>query len=122
MVVALLVVLLSMLMPSLRSAHRQAVRLQCSAQLKAMVLATNLYVDDSNGYLPPGSDSWRDNASGYAGHLIQWYDLGWQNFVCPSRLSPSDPEESNPNHEFALADLNVSKGRWTDEQWCNCSF
>lgn len=51
-VIAILVILVSLLLPSLRSARCKALQVQCTGNLKQIYNAVGIYVADSDGYLP----------------------------------------------------------------------
>ena len=51
-VIAILVILVSLLLPALRSARCKALQVQCTGNLKQIYTAVGIYVADSDGYLP----------------------------------------------------------------------
>jgi prepilin-type N-terminal cleavage/methylation domain-containing protein len=56
-VIAIIGILAAMLMPTLQKARRQSLRVSCSSNLRQLALATHVYADDYDNYLPrPGTD------------------------------------------------------------------
>ena len=55
MVIAIIAILAGLLLPALASAKRRALQIQCVSNYKQAGLALQMYVDDSNGQLPPGA-------------------------------------------------------------------
>jgi prepilin-type N-terminal cleavage/methylation domain-containing protein len=51
-VIAIIAILAGMLLPALSSAKQKAVRVQCANNERQMMLATQLYITDSNDYVP----------------------------------------------------------------------
>lgn len=63
-VVAIIVVLISILMPGLSSARAQAARVVCTSNMKQIYMAFNYYADENNGSYPKSWDNWRRPAGG----------------------------------------------------------
>jgi len=53
-VIAIIAILAAMLLPALASAKRKAVQIGCVSNLKQDFLGVTMFVDDNNGFLPPG--------------------------------------------------------------------
>ena len=52
-VIGIIVVLMGILLPSLRSAQRQARRIKCASNLRQLMAATTAYVQSNHGFFPP---------------------------------------------------------------------
>lgn len=56
-VIAIIAILAAMLLPALANAKRKADQTHCLSNLKQTSLALHMWVDDNNGWLPPGEGS-----------------------------------------------------------------
>lgn len=81
-VIAIIAILAAMLMPVLNKAKQTSQRVACMDNLKQLGLATQLYVDDNQGYYPPRSDAdrWPDKFYDSYGRKIQI-------LLCPSETT-----------------------------------
>ncbi|MHC4265207.1 MAG: type II secretion system protein [Planctomycetota bacterium] len=76
-VIAIIALLLSILMPSLNKAKITALRLKCSHNLKQIILATNLYLNDHDQtYI-----SAQDPVSPPDNYYWLWMGRGWRPFL-----------------------------------------
>ncbi len=79
-VIAIIAILASMLLPALASAKRKAQQSGCLSNLKQTGLALHMWIDDNNGWLPPGEGSgfglWHGQVASYnrnsTTHLIYY--------------------------------------------------
>jgi prepilin-type processing-associated H-X9-DG protein len=103
-IVAILLVLLSLLQPSLSRALQYAKSIACATNLKTIYSIADLYQNENNGYLPYDGDSGpvpnpalnlsRENgmvqlqlyAQGLA--TLPWGNYKHKNFICPSDIYP----------------------------------
>jgi len=107
-VVAIIALLVSILFPALREARENAVRLKCGTNLKNLVMATRLYVDENRDYLPLANwasmdpqrgwlfygRSWRyerrleRRRAGYDDGLLWPYLMAEELYRCPRHKEP----------------------------------
>lgn len=80
-VIGIIALLISILLPALSSARRQAAALKCAASLREIGNATQMYAIDNKGYIPPC----RLNVSTTAKYNVDGWDytqyLFWQSFL-----------------------------------------
>ena len=79
-VIAIIAILAAMLLPALSAARARAKASACAAQLKQMGLATILYMDQHDGYTPPGR---------WAAGLGEWWHVLGQ-YIPDKRDSAAD--------------------------------
>ena len=94
-VVAIIAILAAMLLPALSQAREKARQAQCMNNLKQIGLATMMYLQDYNEWIPPGLNS------GAGDPLFFWFQINpytgknvdWARnklFICPSGKYPTD--------------------------------
>jgi prepilin-type processing-associated H-X9-DG protein len=71
-VISIIIVLASLLLPSLKQARAKGKQIACANNLKQAALAINFYINDNNAYLPPTQT---DNSGGTGPHNYYWPDL-----------------------------------------------
>ena len=76
MVIAIIALLLSILMPSLRKVRAVAARVGCAHQLKQIYLAVDMYLNENDNFYPSAQDPLP------AGYWL-WMGRGWRSFVEP---------------------------------------
>lgn len=105
-VIAIIAILAAMLLPALAAAKRKAYETNCISNLHQSGLGLQMWVDDNNGWLPPGPDYGSGMAAGqvagydnkYGGGGLSYYLASYigkapdsqyrllQAFVCPGWL------------------------------------
>lgn len=82
-VVAIIVVLIALMLPSLNKARQQARLVTCMSNVRQLGTATFLYLQDNNDWFPPPYDTAKNNLSWYVGGLLGQNGSGeqkWQNY------------------------------------------
>ena len=86
-VISIVALLLSILMPGLRNAKKQAQATVCKSNLRQIGLAAILYMEDFDSYLPRGGDlgTWFQCFLPYIGHEKNLKDYREVDmYICPS--------------------------------------
>lgn len=87
-VMAVIGVLAALLLPALAGARRQALRTKCSGQERQLFIATRMFADDHEGWLPArglgGEDRWPKA-------LRPYLDGNYRVYYCPA--AADDPEQ-----------------------------
>lgn len=100
-VVAIIALLLSILIPSLRKARLIAARLSCAHNLKQISLAVNFYLNENDNFYPSAQDPVSVDPTYWL-----WMGRGWRFLVEPYIGVKIDP--NNPSILFCAQDK-VSK-------------
>jgi len=85
-VIAIIAILASMLLPALARAKEAAHRIKCVNNLKQLESALKLYVDDSDGFYPPRTNSYRWPT------LLEPYYHATNLLVCPTDVMRGTPQ------------------------------
>jgi prepilin-type processing-associated H-X9-DG protein len=86
-VIGIIMVLISILLPALGRARRQAELIACQSNIRQILMATQMYVSDYRQTLPPGRDfSWEDGPARNSNLMIP----GYQNAY--PLLDPNNPD------------------------------
>jgi prepilin-type N-terminal cleavage/methylation domain-containing protein/prepilin-type processing-associated H-X9-DG protein len=109
-VIAIIAILAAMLLPALSKAKAKAKAINCVSNLRQVVLAEKMYIDDNKGFLTPlwvlkgfpGFPSWSYDASTFA--VQNQFSLWWEDIL---RLNK---DASNVNI-FDCPTLQVASGR-----------
>ncbi len=96
-VIAIIAILAAMLLPALARAKETARRIACNNNLGQLGLAMRMYVDDSQGTLPPhlNSSRWPDK-------FYHYYGENLKVLLCPSEVTNS-PATLGPSNNVADA-------------------
>jgi prepilin-type N-terminal cleavage/methylation domain-containing protein/prepilin-type processing-associated H-X9-DG protein len=120
-VISIIALLLAILMPVLGKAKELAKRLQCTANVKGIVVATNIYAENYDSKTPrsPGGNWLQDFPHRMAAYLI---DAGCvrDNFYCPSDITAT----KNADNEIFWHYSNDKKAKpscKSDADLYNCS-
>lgn len=116
-VISIIALLLSVLMPSLQKARKQAQKIVCTSTLKNLGLATYLYIEDNEDYFPAVEKGWSFSWYGVLAPYVSANkeDLGpnlgkgGKNvFVCPSSKHPNRSD---------YMDYVAAQGRYLDTSY-----
>ncbi|MBI5388436.1 MAG: prepilin-type N-terminal cleavage/methylation domain-containing protein [Verrucomicrobia bacterium] len=103
-VIAIIAVLAALLLPALANAKQRASSVQCLSQMRQIGLATVLYADDNDGFLPRSSHSAMANGQLPWGYALVPYvqsksftrpDALWTNLFNSLYRCPKDPRRSS---------------------------
>ena len=102
-VIAIIAILASLLLPALAHAKSRASSVQCLSQMRQIGLATWLYADDNEGFLPRsthsatahGQSPWGYALGPYvAGKAVTHSDASWTNLFNSFYRCPKDPRRN----------------------------
>lgn len=94
-VIGIIALLISILLPSLNSARRQAQSISCLSQLRQLGTAVQLYASQNNGYILPTRIVGRDPANPTVSVADFWYHLLVASKVMPRQNVSSDANTSS---------------------------
>jgi len=128
-VIAIIAILASLILPGLSQAKEKAKRTSCISNLKQWGLATHLYIEDNEDYLPPeGFENPGDNQTNIGWYiqlprilgLPRYHDQGWRTnaSVEPGNtvwLCPSNRRRSNGNNLFHYCMNDLVDGTGTND-------
>ena len=87
-VIAILALLMSILMPSLHQARKQARAVACLSNLKQWSYIWQMYTDDSNGKFNPGATTSSEAANDWLVLLLPYYQDRDALTLCPAATRP----------------------------------
>ncbi len=78
-VIGIIAILMGMILPALRQAKEKGQRTACLSQMRQIMIATSMYLDESQDWLPP---TWRDGLM-FSDRLGQYMDTP-EVWLCPA--------------------------------------
>ena len=99
-VITVLLIVVSMIMPSLAQSFRRTRQVQCVNNLKQFGVAVAMYVDDHDGFLPPHNDN--NFGSNWLRSMFvcrNYYANEFKILKCPDDVNYNSPPK-NPNDPF----------------------
>ena len=101
-VIAIIAILAAMLLPALSRAKEAGKRISCLNNLRQISLASQMYVDDSQGYYPPRSstDRWPDKIYDNYGHSLKLLLCPSETTNAPETFDDSTVADSAPRSYF----------------------
>jgi len=103
-VISIIAVLIALLLPALRQARNVAQRVGCLSNQRQVVIATMIYVTDSNGFWVPGRRLNSHSVGETAGHLDSNVSIGLLRrdgyLPAGSDLNAADPATQCPTLDF----------------------
>lgn len=94
-VIGVIAVLISLLLPALNKARRQAATVQCASNMRQIALAVINYTNDNNGHLMPAMIWPTGNASLYPDGFFWAAELVHQHYLNAPNIMH---QPSNPNN------------------------
>jgi len=115
-VIAIIALLMSILVPALRMAKDQAMRITCGNKVKNLVFSLTMYADNNNYKIPHGSGNWPWDVSWYTTYEMVKY-MGMD-------VSAINPPPGSPQYYLPLeysahfyCPANIQQKRWRDAFW-----
>ena len=91
-VIAIIAIIAAMLLPALAGAKRKAYETGCCSNLRQVGLGLTLWIDENEGWLPPGQNSpfglFEGQRPGYEANLSYQYDLAYYLPACLGLPAP----------------------------------
>ena len=120
-VIAIIAILAAMLLPALSRAKEAGKRISCLNNLRQISLASQMYVDDSQGYYPPRSstDRWPDKFYDNYGHSLKLLLCPSETTNAPETFDDSTVADSAPRSYFINGWNDVFANATTDPTGLN---
>ncbi len=117
-VIAIIGILASMMLPSLRNAMDSATSIECTSQLKQVAIAITQYSNDNGGVLPSKGTTpsntkleyWMCPLASYIGISRESYFMPGSLFYCPA-VTPTSSEYSSQYRTYGI-NPNVINKAW----------
>jgi len=132
-VISIIALLISILLPSLRSAREQAKLVVCKANIRSLAQATNVYLADGEGRTPAGhynnagGNSPKANVGRQIGDLIPpddiqvWDSIGGllEKYVLadPMEIYRCPSAKNSPDDNFSITGTNPFSGQAIDDEF-----
>ena len=101
-VIGIIALLISVLLPALQSARKQAERVKCLSALKQIGNAYQMYSNDNKGYFPAAEHLWTDPAAPAA------RDKRWHDFISKYLMGPTKVTDPATGTEYVITEINYA--------------
>jgi len=120
-VITVIVILISILLPSLSMARKEVNKIVCYNNLKQINYAENMYLQDFNGYfhMTASNFSSLDPSRFWDSALVEQKYIDWKSFRCPERQKLKTAIDTNPSDY--VPNMYVFKPFITDSDFLNIS-